>query len=767
MKNFFCTIFAIFSFSLLSAQTIVETYGRLQVNGSYVTAENGDKISLCGNSLYWSTWGGERWYNAETINYLKDDWKSTIIRAAMAVDGDVSGAYTTSANNAIIQKNRVKTVVEACIAEGLYVIIDFHSHAAHNYTAKAVEFFAEMAELYGDYPNVIYEIYNEPKETAWTTIKSYAETVIAAIREKDPDNLIIVGTRSWSQEVLEAANNPINDPNVAYTLHFYADTHKQWLRDRAVSAMNKGVALFITEWGTCDASGNGGFNPAASDDWMAFAKENHISLCNWSVHNISETAAILKNTSVLSGWTENNYSESGKYVRDVMINWNKPCDVIALPAHIEAENYCSQHAVQKQTCSEGGKNINFTKTGSYITFPITIAVAGTYTVSYRYATNSSSSLQLSLSNDPDFESEIFPMVQEGLQNYNTHGYDIELPEGTYDITITSLSGSFNLNWIKLLPKTEGVKELTAINIYPADEVVKVPVKTSVQFIAQGFDQNGNPYRINPSWSIQDNAAGASISATGNFTATSALGSYVVVLNQADFAPHTIQVEVYDPCPPHSIANRIEAENFCEAFNYEIGSCTDGGEGYALGYLENTSWLTYTIDVPEDGTYAIDFRVARGMAGNASMDILVDNKKLLTHDVGPTHASDWNFYLTKPSQAFALTAGIHELKLKIVSGGVNINWLEFKAAEPTAITNAATAGASKVYPNPLPQGGALHIAQLPSSGIVRIRTLQGITVYSQNITGASDLEISTSLPRGIYFVEITSAAVRTTTKVVVE
>ena len=72
----------------------------------------------------------------------------------MGVD-DEGGYISNSSSN----KNRVKTIVQEAIDNGLYVIIDWHSHHAEKYLQEAIGFFLEMAQLYEQYDNVIY---NEP-----------------------------------------------------------------------------------------------------------------------------------------------------------------------------------------------------------------------------------------------------------------------------------------------------------------------------------------------------------------------------------------------------------------------------------------------------------------------------------------------------------------------------------------------------------------------------------------------------------------------------
>ena len=296
----------------------VAEHGRLRVDGARVVGADGQPASLAGVSFGWSQWEAARFYNAGSVNWLKEDWKAGIVRAALGID---PAGYLghKKANQA-----RVCAVVDAAIAADLYVIIDWHDHQAHLHPDLAVQFFQEMARKYGRYPNVLYEIFNEPKENvAWARdVKPYAEKVIAAIRKIDPENLIIVGTPKWSQDVDIAAADPIQANNIAYTLHFYAGTHKQWLRNKALKALRAGLPLFVTEWGTCNANGGGPIDAESTRQWMDFMREWHLSHCNWGLYDKRETASIVRSGArARGGWTDRDLTASGRLARDWIRGW--------------------------------------------------------------------------------------------------------------------------------------------------------------------------------------------------------------------------------------------------------------------------------------------------------------------------------------------------------------------------------------------------------------------------------------------------------------
>jgi len=300
--------------------SVIETYGQLSVRGNKIIDKNNNVIQLRGMSLFWSQWMGQ-YYTKEAVQWLKKDWGVTVVRAAMGVDeGEESYIYRPE-----IEKEKVFRVMDGAIEAGVYVIVDWHSHHAEDYLEESKSFFAEVAKKYGDEPNIIYEIYNEPLDVSWDIVlKPYHEAVIEEIRKYDSNNIIVCGTRLWSQRVDEVISNPIQEDNIAYTLHYYSSTHKQELRDIATLAINADVALFVTEFGVSEASGNGVIDISEANIWWDFLDENKISWCNWSIADKEEASAALYPGAAGTGnWSNEEITISGKMVREELKEKNQ------------------------------------------------------------------------------------------------------------------------------------------------------------------------------------------------------------------------------------------------------------------------------------------------------------------------------------------------------------------------------------------------------------------------------------------------------------
>jgi endoglucanase len=318
----------------LYAETAVERHGQLKTSGPYILNKNNEIVQLRGMSFYWSKWEGPQFYTADIVNQLVDSWKCTVVRVAYA---EGSEGWSSC-----------QTVIDAAINKGIYVIIDWHSHNAHEQESSAIAFFREQARKYKDTPNVIFEPFNEPKwaggaeadvgdldnaKKTWTAIKPYLKNVTKAIRAEGAQNLVILGTPYYSQFVNVAGSEPVLDDgnkpftNLAYSFHFYAASHgsySYYMKQSGGTSMvpgyldgglGKKVPIFVTEWGTTHSDGGKGSNnyvDAENTNWwfQNYVDKNHLSHCNWSVNNSNDASSAFA-----GGSGPSNPSASGKVAK--------------------------------------------------------------------------------------------------------------------------------------------------------------------------------------------------------------------------------------------------------------------------------------------------------------------------------------------------------------------------------------------------------------------------------------------------------------------
>ena len=216
---------------------------------------------------------------------------------------------------------RVRDGVSFATEADLYAIVDWHVLSDANSLAhadEAAEFFGRISADLSANNNVIYEICNEPNNgTTWEDVKAYAARIIPIIRANDPDAVIIEGTPTWCQDVDQAAAAPLDAGNVMYALHFYAATHQADLRDRMAAAVRAGLPVFVSEFGMCDASGNGANDFDSTTKWLDLLNKYQISFCCWNLANKDESSSVFKASSTaLSDWTDDDFNESGRWIRD-------------------------------------------------------------------------------------------------------------------------------------------------------------------------------------------------------------------------------------------------------------------------------------------------------------------------------------------------------------------------------------------------------------------------------------------------------------------
>ena len=301
----------------VDASTPFGQHGALHVENGKLTDADGNIVQLYGMSTHGIAWFPQ-YINYDSFRTLRDDWNTNCIRLAMYTAE--YGGYCAGGDKEQL-KQLVRDGVSYATELGMYVIVDWHilSDCDPNQNKdEAIAFFREMAEAFADNDNVLYEICNEPNGgTSWDSIKSYAEEVIPVIRAQKPDAVILVGTPTWSQEIDKAAASPLDDSNVMYTLHFYAGTHKDDLRNRLETCVQNGLPVFVSEFGMCDASGNGANDFVSTTKWLDLLNKYQISFCCWNLANKDESSSVFKASSTaLSDWTDDDFNESGRWIRD-------------------------------------------------------------------------------------------------------------------------------------------------------------------------------------------------------------------------------------------------------------------------------------------------------------------------------------------------------------------------------------------------------------------------------------------------------------------
>ena len=290
-------------------------HGALHVDGLQVKDKYNQPFTLRGASTHGMHWGdGETFLNKTAFQNLRDEWGVNMVRLVSYV---TQGGYTQGSKDKL--DKHIQEGVSDLTDLGMYAIIDWHVHAENpnDKKSEAIQFFDTYSKMYKDQSNIIYEICNEPTGTPWNQLRPYAVDVVKTIRANDPDAIIVVGTNTWSQDVDEVATNggKLNDPNVMYTIHFYSGSHGESLREKVRTALKAGTPVFCTEFGVCDASGNGGFDLEEADRWIDFFEENGISYCCWSFSKKNESASMLSpECNKVNGFTNADLGATGAWL---------------------------------------------------------------------------------------------------------------------------------------------------------------------------------------------------------------------------------------------------------------------------------------------------------------------------------------------------------------------------------------------------------------------------------------------------------------------
>lgn len=653
--------------------------GNLRVANNQLCNSSGTPVQLRGFSTH-----GIQWYplyfNTSIPNIVKS-WNIDLIRTAMYVEDYYNGNDFWNGYMAHTEemKQWVKNYVQDAIHSGIYVIIDWHIHGnPANYTQSAVTFFTEMSQTFGGYPNVIFEICNEPVGgVPWSDIKGYAQQVIKAIRDSDPDqnqNIIIVGTPNWCQTPDIAANDPITGyNNIMYSLHFYAASHHEDIRMRvrdAVTGSNnagnnpgmKKIPLFVTEWGTSDYGvSQNDFNE--SQVWMDLMNTYKLSWVNWSFSHKDESSSILlPGTSMAGPWTSADLTASGQWV------------VNKLPERNSGGTLSSSAAVSFSSAS---------------------ALAVSSKASSKPASSPSVNGALKVQTYQNGPATGYNQINERLMLVNTGPSPIALStvKIRYYIKMQGIAeyiwacdysplGSGNVygTFASINPAQAGADQYNEITFaagagsLDAGKSVEIQCRISKKDWSN-WDCTQN-YSYNPATAYTDwgkvtlyiNGSRVWGTEPGGSAASSS------VLSTASSAPIS---SVHTASAPSSaqgyitLPAKIEAESFTAMSGIQTQDCSEGTLN--IGWTHMNDWIDYQIYVPATGSYSVDFRLA---TINNTMNFNFKSGSTLLGSVTIPNTGGWQTWQTV-TKTVTLQAGYQTLRIECTMDGFNINWLELK------------------------------------------------------------------------------------------
>lgn len=261
------------------------------------------------------------------------------------------------------EKNYLIENVQKAIAQGLFPIIDLHyeikwdkPNTSKHYSIEDLKDFWQWCSYkFRNYPEVIFEIFNEPTEPvgnlkgdwskesglAWNKFKDEIAQPIVDLVRSESDNLVLVGSPNWSTEGMHAVNYPVESKNIAYVIHQYNRNYGNF--EKHYDQLIKTYPVVVTEMGfgknpNTGEDREGGSKLEYGQDFTNELDQYELSYCLWSYAD-DQSPALIK--------SPGNLTEAGIFFRDWM---NTHKDAPVEPPEVPAD--CSQYIARIKELEE-------------------------------------------------------------------------------------------------------------------------------------------------------------------------------------------------------------------------------------------------------------------------------------------------------------------------------------------------------------------------------------------------------------------------------
>jgi hypothetical protein len=291
--------------------------------------------------------------------------------------------------------------------------------------------------------------------------------------------------------------------------------------------------------------------------------------------------------------------------------------------------------VDIEACAEGGFNVGWVAAGEWLRYTVNVSQAGTYTLEFRVAAETTGGTFHLEVNGADRTGPIQVPATGGWQTWATvrkTGVSLNAGSQTWRLVFDTTTGGVigNFNYIRVT--------------------------------REGTSSSSTPY-------------------TGTAVAL----------------PGTVQSENFDNGGEGVAYHDLSPEN--EGGQYrssgvDIEAASDTGGGYGIGWALEGEWLAYTVNVASAGTYDIEVRVASsGAGGTFHIDVNGVNR---TGSFTVPDTGGWQNWVTLRKSGLTLSAGTQVFKLVLDSSGPGGAVGNFNYMRVTAGGSSGGSGSSNAY-----------------------------------------------------------------------
>lgn len=156
---------------------------------------------------------------------------------------------------------------------------------------------------------------------------------------------------------------------------------------------------------------------------------------------------------------------------------------------------------------------------------------------------------------------------------------------------------------------------------------------------------------------------------------------------------------------------LEAENYKNAYDItpgnaggiyrrdldvDIENTNDFGGGYNITEIKAGEWLSYELNIPENGFYDVVARVASGGSGQKEIKTVINNEQERILSFAPT--GGYQIWTDAIATGLSLSAGINQLRLDMLTDDFNLNYIKLIPTN-TSETISSVAAPDSISNNP--------------------------------------------------------------------